>query len=132
MTAQEELDQALAELAKAEAELTAAKAELKIAESKYGPAPKVRNPKKMQRPVHRNKVLRSGCDYGGSAPVGTRVRTDMTPVVTKELDPTDRPNDYAYAGRECLLVHDVLAGINSSDSWQRCKCASCVEIRKGI
>jgi hypothetical protein len=53
----------------------------------------------------------------------------MTPVVTKELDPTDRPNVYKYKGRECLLVHDALEGRVDSDSWKICKCANCTNIR---
>lgn len=130
MTPQEELDQALADLAAANAELASAKAELKVAETKYGPSPKTRKPRKVHRPVHSNKLLRSERHGGGAQPVGTRVRTNMTPVVTKEIDPTDRPTDAKYAGRECLMVHDVLEGNIQSDSWKRCNCADCVNIRR--
>jgi hypothetical protein len=130
VTPQEELDQALAELAAANARLAAAKAETAKLRASGIPVRSGRAKKRVQRSVHRNELLHSAQDGGGAQPVGTRVRVNMTPVVTKELDPTDRPNGYAYAGRECLMVHDVLEGNIQSDSWQRCNCVACVEIRR--
>ena len=55
----------------------------------------------------------------------------MTPVVTKEIDAMDRQNDPGYAPIECLLIFDVRNGFMDSDSWQRCKCAGCADIRRG-
>ena len=55
----------------------------------------------------------------------------MQRVVTKELDPMSRPFDDKYAPIECLLVFDVKAGFMESDSWKRCKCAACAELRRG-
>ncbi len=134
MTPQEELDLALAELAAAKAELDAAKAEIAAADStarpKRAPAKAAARPKRGKRPVHRSE-LRAGCSGTGERFTGPdKVRIDMTPVVTKDRDPMTRPNDYEYAGIECLLVFDVKNGFKESDSWKRCKCLGCVEIRK--
>lgn len=81
--------------------------------------------------MHRSE-LRAGCSGTGerfTSKDGLR-RTDFTPVITKELNPMSRPNEYEYEARECLLVHDIMNGITDSDSWKRCKCLHCVEIRK--
>jgi hypothetical protein len=136
MTPQEELDLALAEVAAAKAELAAARAEVEDAKAEALPkrpaARKVQRPAaREKRPVHRSD-LRSECYGTGerfTSSDGLR-RTDFTPVVTKEYDPTDRPNVYKYEERECLLVADILLGNTDSDSWKRCKCIHCVEIRK--
>jgi hypothetical protein len=133
MTPQEELDQALAELAAANAELAKANAELADAKSKpTRPARKAAaKPKRpATRPVHRSD-LRTGCYGTGERFTSNRVRMDMTPVVTKELNPMDRPNAYEYVGHECLFEHDIRNGNRDSDSWKRCKCAGCAEIRRG-
>jgi hypothetical protein len=137
MTPQEELDQALAELAKANAELAAAKADLADAKTtarKERPAAKAAaaKPKRTKRPVHKSG-LQAGCYGTGERFTSDRLlRLDMTPVVTKELNPMERPNDYKYAGRECLFKYDVIEnGNKDSDSWKRCKCAGCAEIRRG-
>jgi hypothetical protein len=132
MTPQEELDAALAELAAANAELAKANAELAAVKSGAKPPAKkaAAKPKRTARPVHRSE-LRHGCYGTGERFTSGRVRTDMTPVVTKELDPMDRPNAYEYAGRECLFVYDIKNGNRDSDSWKRCKCAGCAEIRRG-
>lgn len=131
MTPQEELKLALAELAAANAEVAAAEADLAAikAGKKIRPKKPALRPKRVIRPIHRNKLLHSGCYDGGAAPVSTRIRIDMTPVITKEIDPTDRPNNYEYVGRECLYAHDVAEGRTDSDSWMRCKCASCGEYK---
>lgn len=89
MTAQEELEQALAELAEANARLEAAKAELASAEAECK-AVGAKRPRR-KRPVHQSVLVSECYGYGGPAPVGTRTRPNMIPVVTKELDPTDRP-----------------------------------------
>lgn len=134
MTPQEELDQALAELAAANAELAKANAELEAAKSRAKrPAKKAAaKPKRpATRPVHKSD-LRAGCyGTGERFPSDRRLRTNMTPVVTKELNPMDRPNAYEYVGRECLFVYDIKNGNRDSDSWKRCKCAGCAEIRRG-
>lgn len=133
MTPQEELDAALAELAAANAELAAANAELAAAKSgAKRPAKKAAaKPKRSRRPVHRSE-LRAGCSGTGERFTSSgKLRLDMTPVVTKELSPMDRPNAYEYGGRECLFEYDIRNGNMDSDSWKRCKCAGCAEIRKG-
>jgi len=134
MTPQEELDAALAELAAAKAELDAARAEVADAESGALPKRATRKaaakPKRTKRPVHRSE-LRAGCSGTGERFTSERIRLDMTPVVTKELNPTARPNEYKYEGVECLLVFDITNGFMPSDSWKRCKCLSCVEFRRG-
>jgi len=136
MTPQEELEQALAELEAAKAELDAARAEVAAAESSKATKPAAKKaagkPKRTKRPVHRSG-LPTGCSGTGERFTGTdKVRIDMTPVVTKELNPMERPNDYGYTGRECLFEHDVVENGNmDSDSWKRCKCAGCAEIRRG-
>jgi hypothetical protein len=140
MTPQEELDQALAELAAAKAELDEAKAEVAAAES--GAKPKAAKPaakkaaakpkptRRSKRPVHHSD-LQPGCSGTGERFTGTdKVRTDMTPVVTKELDAMARPNEYKPKTIECLLVFDVQNGFMDSDSWKRCKCLACVELRR--
>lgn len=136
MTPQEELDAALAEVAVAKAELAAARAEVADAES--GAAPRRGRPKKVQkpkrpekRPLHRSDLRRGCYGTGERFPSDSKVRIDMTPVVTKEIDPMDRPNDPGYVAKECLLIFDVKAGFMDSDSWKRCKCAACAEIRRG-
>jgi hypothetical protein len=136
MSTDKELELLLQEVAAAKAELAAARAEVEDAESGARPkkpaAPKVQRPaRRERRPVHRSE-LRSECYGTGerfTSSEGLR-RTDFTPVVTKQWDPMARPNDYEYEARECLLVHDIMNGITDSDSWKRCKCLHCVEIRK--
>lgn len=136
MTPQEELDQLLQEVAAAKAELAAARAEVADADSGAAPKPtaraKVQKPKRPEkRPVHRSE-LRAGCSGLGQRFTGTeKVRVDMQPVVMKDVSPIDRPIDYKYEPIECLLVFDVKAGFMESDSWKRCKCAACAEIRRG-
>lgn len=135
MTPQEELDLALAELAAANAELAAAKTELVDAEKSAADRPK-RPPaskKSKRRKVHRSESgLRAGCSGSGERFTGReKLRVDMQPVVTKDADPKYRPNLPAYVPRECLLEYDVKNGNTESDSWRRCKCAACAEIRKG-
>jgi hypothetical protein len=134
MSANEELERLLAEVEAAKRELAAARAELADAES--GKAPKTAakktaaRPRRGKRPLHRSEV-RAGCSGTGERFTGAeKVRIDMTPVVTKDADPMTRPNDYKYAGVECLLVFDVKQGFKDSDSWKRCKCLDCVELRK--
>lgn len=135
MTPQEELDAALAEVAAAKAELAAARAEVAdsdAAASKPGRAKKVQKPKPTARPLVHKSDLRRGCyGLGQRFTSDGKVRVDMTPVVTKEYDPMSRPVDNSYVGHECLLVFDVRNGFMESDSWKRCKCAACTEIRRG-
>jgi hypothetical protein len=91
------------ELAEAIAELAAAKEELARIErgepakrgrprgsTKTKPA---KPAKSKRRPIHHPESdLRSAREgYGHRAGGGTRMRMDMTPVVTMHLDPTDRP-----------------------------------------
>jgi hypothetical protein len=132
MTPKEELDLALAEVAAAQAELAAAKAEVAAADSgKPIRSRKMQRPATpTRRPVHRSD-LRAGCSGTGERFTSEgRIRTDMTPVVTKQYDPMARPNDYKHEGVECLLVFDVKQGFMDSDSWKRCKCLDCAEIRR--
>jgi len=137
MTPQEELDAALAELAAAKAELAAAKADVAAAESgAAAKAPKrsakkaAAKPKPTKPPVHRSG-LGSGCSGTGERFTGSdKVRVDMTRVVTKEVDARTRPNEYKPKVIECLLVFDVKQGFMESDSWKRCKCLDCVELRR--
>jgi len=136
MTPQEELDAALAELAAANAELAAASKGL--ADAKAGTPAKrpsrkaAAKPKRTTRPVHHSPGVYSGCYGTGERFTGSdKVRIDMTPVITKELNPMERPDDHTYAGRECLFVYDIKQGNKDSDSWKRCKCAGCAEIRRG-
>jgi hypothetical protein len=139
MTPQEELDAALAELAAAKAELAAAQAAVgeataaaKGARPTRPPKKAAAKPKREKRPVHHTPGLQAGCSGTGERFTGTdKVRTDWTPVVTKERDPMARPNEYKREGIECLLVFDVKQGFMDSDSWKRCKCLGCVEIRRG-
>jgi hypothetical protein len=134
MTPEEELAKALAEVEAAKAELAAARADVATAES--GKAPKrpakktAAKPKRPKRPVHRSE-LRSSCSGTGERFTGIdKVRVDMTRVVTKEVDARTRPNEYKPKVIECLLVFDVKNGFMESDSWKRCKCLSCVELRR--
>lgn len=61
----------------------------------------------------------------GMIPASGRVRMDDTPVVTKHLDPTVRPVDDVYEGKECLLVAGAR---NGSDLLAiDCKCADCTK-----
>jgi hypothetical protein len=137
MDADKDLEQLLQELAAAKAELAAAQAEAeKGADADSAARPKrtakkaAAKPKPKKRPVHRSE-LRSECSGTGERFTGAdKVRIDMTPVVTKFADPMTRPNDYKYAGVECLLVFDVKQGLMDSDSWKRCKCLDCVKLRK--
>lgn len=132
MTPQEELDAALAELEAAKAELAAVQSEAKTAASKPTPRPKVQKPKRRTRkPVHRSGIG-AGCIGTGERFTGTdKVRIDLQPIVMKDVSPFDRPTDYKYEPIECLLVFDVKAGFMESDSWKRCKCAACADIRRG-
>jgi hypothetical protein len=134
MTPQEELDKALAKVAKAKAELDTARAALADtdsgAPSKRAARKAAAKPKRTKRPVHRSE-LRAGCSGTGERFTGPdKVRIDMTPVVTKELNAMARPNEYGRKSIECLLVFDVKQGFMDSDSWKRCKCLDCVELRK--
>jgi hypothetical protein len=139
MTPQEELDLALAELAAAKTELDAAKAEVAAAESGEKPKKAKRpakkaaaKPRRTTRPMH-HSGLGAGCSGTGERFTGSdKVRTDMTPVVTKELDAMARPNEYKPKTIECLLVFDVKQGFKDSDSWKRCKCLDCVELRRMV
>jgi hypothetical protein len=135
VTPQEELDLAMQAVAKATAELNAARAEKAAAEAGEPIRParaKVQKPKRRERrPVHRSEV-RAGCSGTGERFTGAeKRRIDMQPIVMKDVSPFDRPNDYKYEGVECLLVFDVKAGFMESDSWKRCKCIACAEIRRG-
>jgi len=137
MSAEEELQKALADLEKAKAELAAAQAEVRKAEDAESGAPPKRGarkaaarPKRGKRPVHRTGMP-SGCSGTGERFTGSdKVRLEMTPVVTKELDARTRPNEYGRKNIECLLVFDVKQGFMDSDSWKRCKCIACTEIRR--
>jgi hypothetical protein len=137
MTPQEELDAALAELAAAKAELAAAQAAVGEAEAAAKGARPTRparkaaaKPKPTKRPVHRSD-LRSECSGTGERFTGRdRPRINMTPVVTKEVDARTRPNEYKREGIECLLVFDVKQGFMDSDSWKRCKCLDCANLRR--
>jgi sRNA-binding protein len=138
MTPQEELQKALADVESARAELAAAKAEIEAAESGKAPknaakktAAKPKRPTRpAKRPVHQSGLV-SGCyGTGERFPSDTRLRLDMTPVVTKQYDPMSRPNEYKHEGVECLLVFDIMNGFKDSDSWKRCKCLDCVELRR--
>lgn len=135
MTPEEELQLALQEVAKAKAELAAARAEVAASDaagSKPVPRKKVQKPKpRGRRPVHRTG-LPTGCSGSGERFTGTdKVRVDMQPIVMKDVSPIGRPTDYTYEPHECLLVFDVRAGFMDSDSWKRCKCVACAEIRRG-
>ena len=109
------------ELADANAAVTAIEAGEKPA--KIRRAPKPAKPKKPRPAVHRNSFRGSTGGYGGPAPVGVSTRTNHTPVVTKQFDPTDRPNEYTYEGRECLLLAAAEAGSNLNGI--NCRCADC-------
>jgi hypothetical protein len=54
-----------------------------------------------------------------------RVRMDDAPIVTKHLDPTNRPVADEYEGRECLLIAGATDGSNLLDI--NCLCAGCNE-----
>lgn len=128
-----ELELALAELAKAEAELAQAEADLKAAEAeaakpaKPAKSKRAAKPKRTARPIHHpeSDLHHEITGYGGPMPSDVRVRIDQTPVVTRELDPMDRPVDHKYAPHECLYEVDMAAGRTDSDSWKRCKCSNC-------
>jgi hypothetical protein len=136
------VEAALAEQAAAEAELAAALAELARVEaeckalgvdiSKPKPSKKTK-PGRGGRVVHHPESgLRSGVWGCGPAPVGERrVRIDDRPVVMKHRDAAMRPEPPRREGRECLYVHDFKEGRPESDSWMRCKCASCESTRRG-
>ena len=134
MTPKEELELALAEVEAAKAELAAARAEVANAESKPVPRAKVQKPKAKsngRRPIHHSGIG-AGCSGTGERFTGTeKVRIDMQPIVMKDVSPFNRPVDADYEPIECLLVHDVKAGFMESDSWKRCKCVACAEIRRG-
>ncbi len=135
MTPEEELELAMQELAQAKAELDAARADVAAsvaAASKPAPRKKMQKPKpKGRRPVHRTGMP-TGCYGTGERFTGTeKVRVDMQPIVMKEIDAIDRPTRVGYEPLECLLVFDVKAGFMDSDSWKRCKCVACAEIRRG-
>jgi hypothetical protein len=49
----------------------------------------------------------------------------------KDVSPIGRATDYTYDGLECLFEYDIKNGLMQSDSWKRCKCAACAEIRRG-
>ena len=55
----------------------------------------------------------------------------MQPIVMKDVSPFDRPVESKYEPVECLLVFDVKAGFMETDSWKRCECVDCAEIRRG-
>lgn len=88
------------ELAKLEAELADAKrelAELNAGVAAKKPAKKAKKPAKpARRPIHHSELRRAIDGFGGPASVGDRVRLNMTPVVTKQYDPADRPVEYKY------------------------------------
>lgn len=132
MTPQEELDQALAELAAANAELAAAKADLAAAKKAKTTKRSAPAKKRTTRPMHHTPGFYAGCSGTGERFTGSdKVRIDNTPVITKEINPMNRPNDPGYTPRECLFIFDIKNGLSDSDSWRRCKCAACAEIRKG-
>ena len=129
-----EIEKLKAELAAVERELAdadAAVAAIKAgnAAPKIRRAPKPAKPKTMQkkkRAVHRSALETSIEGYGGPAPVGaSRIRPNNTPVVTRHVDPRERPVDSTYEGRECLLLAAVEAG--SSLTGIRCGCAGCTK-----
>jgi hypothetical protein len=134
MTPEEELAKALADVEAAKRELAAARAELADAESGKAPKPAAKKaaarPRPRKRPVHRSE-LRAGCSGTGERFTGNdKVRVNMTRVVTKEVDARTRPNEYERKGIECLLVFDVKQGFMDSDSWKRCKCLDCADLRR--
>ena len=134
-----EIERLRAELAAAEKEAGEANAYLaavravdtkaKAPKAKREPKPKIKK-RARSRIHHPESELRTSIEgYGGPAPVGSsRRRTSNRPVVTRHVDPTDRPVDNNYEGIECLYVVDYEAGRVDSDSWKRCKCAECGEI----
>jgi hypothetical protein len=112
MTPQEELQLALAEVEKAKAELDAAKADIAAADSNAAkkPAAKkaVARPKRPAREVHKSDLTSECYGYGGAQPtsiIGAR-RTDMQPVVTKELNPMDRPVSDRMPRKVSVRVYD--------------------------
>ena len=81
--------------------------------------------------VHRSGIG-SGCSGSGERFTGTeKVRVNMQPIVMKDVSPIGRPTDYKYERKECLLEYDVKNGFIETDSWKRCKCLGCAEIRRG-
>jgi hypothetical protein len=124
-----EIEKLKAELAAVERELADANAAVAAIEAGEKPAKIRRAPKPKPKPkpkpaVHRNK-FRGGIDgYGGPAPVGTsRVRTSNRPVVTKHVDPRERPVDSTYERHECLLLAAAEAGSNLNGIV--CRCVDC-------
>jgi hypothetical protein len=113
------------ELADANAAVAAIEAGEKPAKIRRAPKPKAKaKPKSKRTPVHRNSFKGSVEGYGGPAPVGrSRFRTDNTPVVTKELDPRNRPVDNTYERHECLLLAAAEAGSNLNGI--TCRCVDC-------
>ena len=100
-----------AEIAAAEAELAAARAELAAIDA--GKLPKEpKRPKSARRatrtPVHHPESdLRSKVEgWGGPAPVGDRMRTDMTPVVTKHVNPMNRPVRDRMPRKVSVTIYD--------------------------
>lgn len=120
-----DLEEALAELAAAEARLAAAEAECKkLGVSTSKPKTSKKTKSRVQKVHHPESGLVSGT-WGktGRAPVGTRVRMDDTPVITKHLDAAQRPEPPKYEGRECLLVASIKDG--TSLPADGCRCARC-------
>jgi hypothetical protein len=129
----DELAAALKAQADAEAELAAARKLLKDAEDALRAAGG--NPAKVKARAskasarkdvhHPESGLKAGIwGHGGPAPVGeSRIRYSSRPVVTKHLDPTDRPVSDEYKPKECLLMAAVDAG--TSLTGIRCRCAGC-------
>ena len=124
-----EIERLQAELAAVERELADANAAVAAIEAGEKPAkirkaPKPKAKAKAKRTVHRAGFRGSIEGYGGPAPVGrSRFRTDNTPVVTKELDPRERPNEYTYERHECLLLAAAEAGSNLNGI--TCRCVDC-------
>jgi hypothetical protein len=128
-----EIEKLKAELAAVERELADANAAVDAIKAGNKPAkirraPKAAKPKpsaKTKRAVHRPGFRGSIEGHGGPAPVGERYRSNSAPVVTKHFDPTDRPTDYTYEGRECLVLAAVETG--SSLTGIRCRCVNCTK-----
>jgi hypothetical protein len=121
-----EIEKLKAELAAVERELADANAAVDAINAGEKPA-KIRRAskakvKKPSKPAaHRNKFRGSIEGYGGPAPVGNRMRTNTTPVVTKHIDAIKE--DVEYEGRECLMLAAAEAGSNMNGI--RCLCADC-------
>jgi hypothetical protein len=113
------------ELADANAAVAAIEAGEKPAKIRRAPKPKPKPKPKVKETIHRPSFRGSIEGHGGPAPVGASTRTNFTPVVTKQFDPRERPIEYTYEGRECLLLAAVEAG--SSLTGIRCRCVSCTK-----